>query len=179
MNEVMQRLHHDHRNLSRLYDMLEEQVTRYDGKSAEEPDLLLILDIMAYLNDYPKAYHHPLEEEAIAFMVEQGLGDAAVSDFIYHQHEELAQATKRLSQLFKTVALDQPVSIDTIRETLGSYLSQSRKHLQAEEDQLFPVMEKVLNETQWQAIAARIPEHKDPLFADDPDEAFAALKSRL
>lgn len=179
MPQLMERLHRDHRNLSRLYDMLEEQVGNYRSDSEREPDLLLILDIIAYLDDYPKIYHHPLEEAIIGFMVERGLGNAAINEAIHHQHHELAQATERLSRLFKMVANDQVVPIDRIRDTLSAYLELSRAHLQAEEDRLFPMIERVLDDQDWQLIDARLPERRDPLFSEDPDEAFAELKSRL
>ncbi len=179
MNDLMARLRQDHRNLSRLFDMLEEQVARYDRDSDREPDLLLILDIVAYLNDYPRVYHHPLEEEAIAYMAERHLGETSVNDFIHHQHEDLEAATKRLSLLFKTIANDQPVAIEDIRAALDDYLALSRKHLKEEDDRLFPAMEASLSDEDWRTIASRLPERRDPLFTEDPDEAFADLKSRL
>lgn len=179
MHTLMERLHRDHQNLNRLFDMLEQQVERYHQESALEPDLLLILDIVAYLNDYPKVYHHPLEEEAIALMAERNLGDERTNQFIQEQHRHLEVGTERLTQLFITVANDQPVAIETIREALSSYLGASRKHLDAEDNLLFPAMEEVLGEAEWQTITSRLPEQRDPLFTEDPDEAFAELKSRL
>lgn len=179
MHRLMERLHQDHRNLSRLYDMLEEQVEHYRPDSDQEPDLLLILDIIAYLSDYPRNYHHPLEEAVIGFLVERDLGDATVNEFIRHQHHELAEATQQLSVLFNMVANDQPVSIHAIRNALGSYLNMSRKHLQAEDERLFPIFHRVLSERDWEAIHSRLPDRTDPLFTDDPDEAFADLKRRL
>ncbi len=112
-------------------------------------------------------------------MAERGLGDAAVIEFIRDQHHALEQDTGRLSVLFDMVANDQAVPIDSIRDALSSYLSLSRKHLQAEDGRLFPMMERVLSDQDWQAIASRLPERGDPLFTEDPDEAFAELKSRL
>lgn len=179
MHELMKRLRRDHRNLNRLFDMLEEQVAHYDRDSTLEPDLLLILDIIAYLNDYPKTYHHPLEEEAIALMLERGLGDNSVNEFIHDQHQNLEQATERLSTLFNMIVNDQPVPMEQTQEALDSYLEMSRKHLQTEEDRLFPVMEKVLGNDEWEVVASRLPESLDPLFAENPDEAFAELRRRM
>jgi len=175
----MKQLRQDHRNLNRLYDMLEEQVARYDRDSTLEPDLLLILDIIAYLNDYPKTYHHPLEEEAIALMVERDLGDNPVNEFIHGQHQNLEQATEHLSTLFNMIVNDQPVPMEQTQEVLNSYLEMSRKHLQAEEDRLFPVMEKVLGNDEWEVVASRLPERLDPLFGENPDDAFVELCRRM
>ena len=179
MHHLMARLHRDHRNLNRLYDMLEEQVARYDRDSELEPDLLLILDIVAYLNDYPRVYHHPLEEQAIALMSERNLGDDRTNRFIHEQHHHLEEGTEQLNQLFTTVANDQPVPIETIHHALDAYLTASRKHLASEDSLLFPVMEQVLGDAEWREIAAQLPERRDPLFAEDPDKAFADLKNRL
>ncbi|MFO7550898.1 MAG: hemerythrin domain-containing protein [Haliea sp.] len=179
MHELMQRLRRDHRNLNRLFDMLEEQVARYDMDSTIEPALLLILDIIAYLNDYPRIYHHPLEEEVIALMVERDLGDKSANEFIHAQHQKLEQATERLSTLFNMIVKDQPVPIEQTQEALASYLEMSRKHLQAEEDRLFPVMEKVLGNDEWELVASRLPEGLDPLFTEDPDDAFVELRRRM
>jgi len=179
MHELMERLHRDHHNLNRLFDMLEDQVARYDRDSELEPDLMLILDIVTYLNDYPKVYHHPLEEQAIALMAERQLGDERTNQYIHDQHHHLEEGTEQLNQLFTTVANDQPVPIETIRDALDAYLTASRKHLESEDSLLFPVMEQVQGNAEWREIAARLPERRDPLFAEDPDEAFAELKSRL
>lgn len=179
MNKMLKRLHRDHSNLNRLFAILEEQVARYSMDSDREPDLALILDIIDYLNDYPRLYHHPLEEQAIGLMAERDLGDSAINDFIHHQHRDLEQATKQLAVLFETVANDQPVAIEQIHAVLDKYLSLSRTHLQAEEDRLFPVMEKVLGDSEWDIIASRLPDRRDPLFTRDPDAAFADLSERL
>lgn len=179
MHELMARLHQDHRNLSRLFNMLEEQVARYHRDSELEPDLLLILDIVDYLNDYPRLYHHPLEEQAIALMAERQLGDERTNQFIHDQHHDLEQRMERVTMLFNSVANDQPVPIETIRDALDSYLSASRKHLESEDSLLFPVMEQVLGDGEWHEIAIRLPGRRDPLFTDDPDESFAELKNRL
>ncbi|MDZ7781731.1 MAG: hemerythrin domain-containing protein [Halioglobus sp.] len=179
MHEMMERLYHDHRNLSRLFDMLEEQVARYDRDSTLEPDLLLILDIVSYLNDYPRAYHHPLEEAAIAQINDQEPKKPDINRLISEQHHDLEKATERLSGLFTQVANDYPVPIEEIREALNSYLAQSREHLQAEEDRLFPIMEQVLGDEEWRNITSRLPEHGDPLLDEDPDADFAELKNRL
>lgn len=179
MHPLMKQLRRDHRNLNRLFDMLAEQVARYDMDSAVEPDLLLILDIVAYLDDYPRIYHHPLEEQALALMVERELGDNTVNELIHNQHQKLEQATERLSTLFGMIAKDQPVPIEQTQEALDSYLEMSRKHLQAEEDRLFPVMEQVLGDDEWDLVASRLPQRRDPLFAESPDAAFVELKKRM
>lgn len=99
--------------------------------------------------------------------------------FFHDQHHHLEEGTDRLNQLFTAIANDQPVPIETIRDALGAYLTASRKHLSSEDSLLLPIMEQVLGDAEWQEIGARLPERRDPLCVEDPDEAFADLKSRL
>ena len=57
---ILEELREDHRNLTRLLDLLENECR--DIPDEGEPDMDLLHDIMHYMTVYPDAIHHPRED---------------------------------------------------------------------------------------------------------------------
>ncbi len=71
METLLDKLHLDHINISRLLDILDEQIRRY-GRG-QTPDYPLIVDILRYMEDYPDTVHHPREDMMFGRMRDRGV----------------------------------------------------------------------------------------------------------
>ncbi len=60
MASIVESLHQDHINSTKLLDALEQQLAIF-GR-AEVPDYEMMQGIMGYFLDYPELYHHPTED---------------------------------------------------------------------------------------------------------------------
>jgi hemerythrin-like domain-containing protein len=60
VEQLMNDLRGDHRNMALLLDLLDAQIDRLSA--SEEPDYDLVRDIMLYMTEYPGVVHHPMED---------------------------------------------------------------------------------------------------------------------
>lgn len=173
-----QQLVQDHRNLLRLLRFLRDEIGHYDD-IMRETNVSQVLEALDYMNNYPQAFHHPLEEAAFDFMEEQGIGDTAVVKKIRLQHEELERETAELWQLFNMIYEDHIVPADRIREALNRYLDLQFEHIETEDNEIFPTFEKDLTAEDWKTIAAKVEKKDDPLFHVPHVESYGELSRSL
>ena len=57
MSEIILRLQDEHTNISRILDLIEQEMTVFDA--GDVADFHLLLEIMYYCLDYLEACHHP------------------------------------------------------------------------------------------------------------------------
>lgn len=179
MSTAFDQLVTDHRNILRVLGVLAAEVDHYKPDSDRSPDLALILEILDYMNNYPGAFHHPLEEQAFDFMLARGIGDAEAIGRIRAQHQELEVAAAELDKVFTAVGRDYPVAIEEISGRLNAYLDMQYSHLRTEEETIFPTMAASLDEADWRSIAAGLKLQRDPLFGPELRRGFAELAKRL
>jgi hemerythrin-like domain-containing protein len=60
MTEIMSMLVNDHRNMTRIIDVLDRQIGSLDRTGST--DYGLVQHILEYLLDYPTRVHHPVED---------------------------------------------------------------------------------------------------------------------
>ena len=68
MQHILEKLHKDHKNFSKLLEFLEQQAKLL--KDCERIDLELILDALRYMQEYPDFIHHPLEDVLYKYVLE-------------------------------------------------------------------------------------------------------------
>lgn len=179
MTTAFDQLVADHRNIDRVLSVLASEVNRYGTENSRGPDLALILEILDYMNSYPQAFHHPLEEQAFDYMLARGIGDSAAIRRIRAQHQEIEAAATELDKVFTAVGRDYPVAIDDIKERLGAYLDLQHRHLLTEEESIFPTMAESLDDSDWRSITAQLTLQRDPLFGPELRRGFTELAKRL
>ena len=83
MSEIILRLQDEHTNISRILDLIEQEMTVFDA--GDVADFHLLQEIMDYYLDYPEACHHLKEDATYAVMVsrqpklEVGIADLIVA----------------------------------------------------------------------------------------------------
>ena len=113
---ILEELREDHRNLSRLLDLLEAECSEVPDDG--EPDMELLRDIMCYMTVYPDAIHHPREDLVYAAMREHGLT------------LQPSEARRVAELLGRDPTLTEMTLFDTMWSEHCSYKS-SRPHLKA------------------------------------------------
>lgn len=178
MATVLDQLVEDHHHLRTLLRYLREQISHYDDPSVET-DLPCVMEALDYLHGYPQVYHHPLEDAAFDDLEERAIGDAAVIEKIRSQHHELEQETAAVRQLFEAIYNDQVVPVSRLKETFNRYLDMQFRHLQTEDEEIFPVMADAFSASDWERIAAKVDPADDPLFRPGSIETYRELSASL
>lgn len=162
MSALMQRLHQDHIHITRLINILEDQVSLFHrGKN---PDYGLMLDIMHYMMNYPDIAHHAVEEMVFKklILVRPQLKDQAQE--ITQQHHDLAdQARKFARDLQHIIDGHSILARDQIEQKARCYIKLLREHLRQEETDLLPAVTADLRERDFIEVENNMPNLTDPL----------------
>ena len=87
MGTGSQRLQRDHQGLTEKLATLQDEIGLYDDE-LHETDIHRVLETLEFINSYPQACHHPLEEAAMEFLRDQGVELPPEFDHIHQQHED-------------------------------------------------------------------------------------------
>ncbi|MFO1434223.1 MAG: hemerythrin domain-containing protein [Candidatus Competibacteraceae bacterium] len=177
MNNIMQALHTDHVNFSRLLDILTENLqTLRDGG---RPDYTAMLDVIEYFEDYADLYHHPKEDAIYSICLERNPEARAVIAELMQQHHTLKQSTGALRKTLEGLLHDAVVSKAQFMTQLADFIERQTVHLTAEEANIFSFLNLQLTAQDWARIEAMIPPRPDPLFGGAPAYRSPARAMRL
>lgn len=173
MAMVIKNLRIDHRNMSRLLDEMETQLELFHA--GENPDYVLMLDIMQYMSHYPDLFHHPKEDLIFKKLSERDPSVRLVIKDLLQKHKTLAEKGKQFADSLRTVLSEVLVEREAFETQGRDYVGTLRRHIDVEESQVFPLAERVLNEEDWKDIDDAMEAIEDPLFGATVQQEYRAL----
>lgn len=177
MAEIMAQLHQDHINLSRLLGVLSSKLDRL--KEGERPDYQLMLDAIRYIVDYADAYHHPLEDVIYHYASDHFPENQALLTEVEQEHHQIRQASEAFQTLTENILMDAIVPMEEYTRHLEAFIHQQTVHLNREEGRIFPVLNQMMAENDWNAVMQTISHREDPLFGDHVAEEYKRLYQAL
>ncbi len=177
MSTIMSQLHLDHLNLSRLLEVLKDKLVSL--KAGERPDYQLILDVVTYIVDYADAHHHPLEDQIYDYTIHQYPSSKQMLSEVEGEHKQIRDDTREFQQLIESILMDSVVSMDIFNQRLEDFIRQQYDHLNNEEGNVFPLLEKLLQDKDWLNLQVRLQTREDPLFGDNVAEEYKRLYKSL
>ncbi len=171
-------LNREHRNIEKLLLVLEQEVSVFDR--GERPDYEVIWAVVAYFQVYPEAYHHPQEDRVFEKLKARDPAAAAKIGDLAAEHRSGAERLHRITQAVESVLMDQEVPRHTVDGIVRDFIVQERRHIAAEERDFFPAAVKALQPEDWAEIASsRLTGQKDPLFCENAEERFEAVRRHI
>ena len=167
-------LHQDHIHLSRLLKMLDRhvKVLQNDG----DPDFIMMIDIVEYIRNYSDFHHHPKEDHV--YKVFKACSDEAtrIVDGLLNEHQQIPKVTIAFQRLLDG-ALNGSiiVSRDDLSERITNFIDIQINHLNLEEEKLFPLINKIMQESDWVKVEEQMIERDDPLFGSQLEDRYEDL----
>ncbi|WP_022719604.1 hemerythrin domain-containing protein [Rhodopseudomonas sp. B29] len=177
MSRIIELLNEEHRNIARLLDVLEHELSVFDRR--ERPDYEIFQAIIEYFREYPEACHHPKEDVVYQILKQR---NPAVAGAVGDVEAEHALEGERLAQFAKVVddvLADQELPRQTFHAAAQDFLEHQRRHMAKEEQLLFPAALETLTKDDWATIDARIAASKDPMFDGDTQAKFKTLYATI
>ncbi len=168
--------HADHVNFARLLDVLEKQLSAF--RTGEQPDYVLMLDIVHYLRHYPDRFHHPREDVAFARLVERNPALQLQIARRLQEHRVIAAAGEELFKVLQGVVEEAMIERHVVETAAATYLVYYRHHLDAEEQGVLPLAAELFTPGDWAAVAAA-PAGPDPLFGEDFETRYRELRRQI
>ncbi|MBT3915935.1 MAG: hemerythrin domain-containing protein [Rhodospirillaceae bacterium] len=177
MVKVLDALREEHRNFSRVLEILAHQIALFE--KAEEPDYDLAEKIIEYLINFPDLSHHPKED---LLYQKLRLRDQRIADImgdLETEHQKLAELTTAFEANLKNVLLDaeQPRAefIDAAKEFIDFF----RSHIMLEELRFFPAALRALSAADWREIEDSLAQSDDPIFGDNIAVPYIDLRDQI
>ena len=177
MTDVLDAIHEDHTNMTKMLDALERQLPVFDA--GETPDYDIVRGVVEYCIGYPELYHHPKEDLVFERLKAVDPEAAAEVGDLPGEHAELTVLTHRLRDAVEAVLGDLEVPRGRFDETLRAFLDAYRRHMALEESAFLPAARHALSAAELAAIDARLDSPEDPLFGAPSEERFAALRQDI
>jgi len=173
MSQLFEQIRLDHVHIAQLLDILDHQLNILS--EAGGADFELICDIIRYMTTYPDTVHHPRE----GLMFERLLAhDASAADLLRDlttEHRLLAEKGAACMEIMRQVIDGAMVRRDQIEALGREYVALLRAHMDKEDTDAFPRLEKNLTDEDWRALDASLDPQDDPVFGPQVEAQFDSL----
>ncbi len=173
MHKILDKLHREHTNLNWLLDLLSKQLDSFFA--GNESDFDLKIELLEYLEDYAELSHHPTEDVLFEAAMKKTDEKRAVFERLRDQHQRLTRATHNFRKSLEGVVQGGVMLRDELETRGREYIALQRLHLDTEEQEVFPFLDKLFDKKEWQRIEANIPNVDDPVFGKRDPNRFRVL----
>lgn len=177
MHPLIAELHRDHVNLSRLMSLLERESVLF--KQGYDPDYLLMLEMLEYVESYPDLIHHPREDAIFRVYLERHSQGADSIRRLMDEHEALVEHSRQLRAMIEQLLQGSVFPRELIENRLFAYIEMQQRHFDAEEDHIFELIDRALQPEDWARIEQMIPSASDPLFGGQVQKQYEAIYARI
>ena len=183
-SQALDDLRVEHRFMSKLLDMLQDQVRLVaEDKS---PDSELLLEIAQYFTGFPDLFHHPKEDLIFSRLAALHPEALETVQALASDHEEGGRELKRFIRAVIRLILDPEADQDRFLSAALAFMESERRHMAWEENSFFKIAEKALSPRDWEEIDARLRAFIDPICQreartryDRIDHAYRAWQRSL
>lgn len=177
MARIVELLRQEHRDISDLLKVLEDELTVFDRQ--ERPDYEVIQAVISYFQDYPDCCHHPKEDmifdklKARDPVAAQSVGDLDL------EHRREAERLARVADVVRNILLDRDIPREVFDDVMHDFIEHQRQHITMEERFFFPAAVKALLPEDWTDIDAAWSDKEDSLFNVAMEEKCHSLRDRI
>ncbi|MHC4706595.1 MAG: hemerythrin domain-containing protein [Planctomycetota bacterium] len=177
VEQLMNGLRGDHRNMALLLDLLDAEIDRLSA--SEEPDYDLVRDIVLYMTEYPDVVHHPKED--IVFRHLKSLRPEIRTDLerVETDHQYLEESGLKLKKDMEAISNGAELDRGELIEKFHHYMEQLREHMYWEETDLFSVADELQLHGDWSEVVLKNNEISDPLFGSRVERKYRKLLARI
>ncbi|MEX2353743.1 MAG: hemerythrin domain-containing protein, partial [Gammaproteobacteria bacterium] len=148
---VMDQLHKDHINYSKLLDLLDSYLE--EQKAGSDKGYLEMYLIMNYMTRYPDIFHHPYEDIIFEEVIKLDDDFRDEIENLEAEHTKLYEMSRSLLDDLDAVVNEHIVEKSKIQQAAAEYSSALRSHMDMEEARIFPGINERMTETAWNNIA--------------------------
>ena len=177
MTYVIEVLRQEHRNIEKLLQVLEQELSVFDR--GDRPEYEVIVRVFDYFQEYPDSCHHPKED--MIFDKLKSRDPAAVEKMadLRAEHEEETNRLRLAAQAVDRVLGDQDLVRETVSEIIHDFIAHQRQHMKMEEQIFFPSALNALQPADWADIALKLADRCDPLNGPDLEQQFGILRRKI
>lgn len=159
---MIKKLQSDHDRIRKTLNLLEAQFLKLCR--GEAPNYSIVHCVLVYIQEYPEQVHHPLEDAIFATLIERGGKAGKIARDLVKDHTELESITRTMRESLELVMAGKTVEETELKQQLSTFLTRQRRHLYAEEDLVYPLINELLTDQDLQKIGKSMASPVDPVF---------------
>jgi len=179
MSKVLNIIRDEHRSIAAILhgmQYLMEQVRTRKVKI----DPRVFRAMLYYLDTFSERMHHPKEDRYLfSAMRRRGAQANALIAELEKEHAGGEQALRRLEQCLLRYEEGGDKEFPAFAQEAETFAQGYWDHMRKEEEQVFPLAEKLLSPGDWVAIDRAFQENRDPLAEQRDTKDFQKLFSRI
>lgn len=177
MNNLLDKLHNDHKNFIRLLTYIEHQLQII--KDCDLVDFQTIQFSIEYMKDYSDVIHHPQENIIFKYFIEHYDLNHNVIHGLMDEHEIMPTLTEKIIDMLECVISDVPISRAEFCEKLSEYINIQKNHMDHEESDVYPILYKEMTTEDWKALTSQYEDINDPLFGHPENKKYQELLNNI
>ena len=177
MMVILDNLHNDHINFSKVLSFLELQLKKL--KACDEADLELILLAIQYMKEYPDQIHHPYENIVFRYYLEHYPDEHDAIKALIEEHDEMPSLTLRLLEMLQAILVDEPQSREVLCKFLDQYIKTQKAHMDIEEESVYPLLKSCMHKDDWRQVDNSLGDMNDPVFGKSIKSIYQPLFDSL
>ncbi len=169
----------EHQTLAAVLQTV-KQLALQIAQAPRAEDLRATRAMLVYLGDYPQRVHHRREETELFARLRgrQPALDATI-ERLHAEHDASAAAVLRLAYQLNRAEFGAAADRERFRADVDRFVADWYAHMSAEETEVFPAAERLLDDADWQSIAQALAGERDPLHGLAPDATFDELLKQI
>ena len=175
MSQLLEKLHRDHVNLAHLLDLLSAQMDALFA--GHESDFDLKIEMLDYIEHYAELHHHPTEDKIfqLAFAKPELQAESGMYERVTREHEALLGMARHFRETLEGVMQGEVLRREEVEIRGREFIALQRQHIDLEEQEIFPLVERALNDKEWSKLEREIPHMDDPVFHRQDYNRFRSL----
>lgn len=147
-------LHHEHRIIAKLLDLLERQVSLIGEDREADGDI--VKEIVEYFRTFPDVYHHPKEDLIVRAVNRRDPEAGQALAGLGGEHEEQAVELARLSRALVEMLMEPATRSAAFARRATEFIADQRRHMAWEDANFFDIAAATLTAADWKAVDERI-----------------------
>ncbi len=174
---ILESIRREHGYMYRILGLLENDLEEL--KSEKPINYSLVKEIVDYLSVFADENHHPKEDLLYQYYLEN-FGFTEQVNKLLVDHSSLSEFTSAFSETVDMILNDAVIPQDIFITHLDAFICRVKTHLEMEDREVLPFLDKALAPNDWQKIELLWQGDKnDPLFGDTIADKYKQLAQRL
>ena len=179
MPKTLNIIRDEHRSIAAILHGMEYLVQRIRARK-KKVDPRVFHAMLYYLDTFSERMHHPKEDQYLfkAMRERNAEADTLIAD-LEEDHARGEDALRRLAQCLIRYEEGGEQEFPAFEREVENFVRNYRDHMRKEEDIAFPLAERLLSASDWQAIDRAFEENRDPLAGERDVRDFEKLFDRI
>ena len=179
MPKTLNIIRDEHRSIAAILHGMEYLVQRIRARR-KKVDPRVFHAMLYYLDTFSERMHHPREDTYLFKAMRERSAEAGtfIAD-LEEDHVRGEDALRRLAQCLIRYEEGGEREFPAFEREVENFVRNYRDHMRKEEDVVFPLAERLLGASDWQAIDRAFEENRDPLADERDTRDFGKLFDRI